>query len=76
MRTVGKFDKYFLSIKSIGGYVDIHDFTYSNQISLAACRFNASKRNKGRKVSVHKMKEGQTIFYRVFLIEKIKGESK
>lgn len=71
MRLVGNFDKTFLSIKKVGEYVDIHDYSYDNQVYLAACRFNQNKvRNKGNRVSVHSINDNGKKFFRVFLIEK------
>lgn len=71
MRTTGRFDDVFLSIAKIGDYADIREYEYPNQIYIAACRFNQSrKRNSGRRLSVHSMNDEKGKFFRVFLIEK------
>lgn len=69
MTKFGVFDAQFFSIKEVGGYVDIKKVDYERQVFMAAHRFNRSKRSQGRKVSVKTMRDGNKVFYRVFLIE-------
>jgi len=68
----GIFDDVFLSIEKVGDYKDIKKFDYDSQVYVCACRFNASRRrNSGRRLSVHAMKDKKgNRFFRVFLIEK------